>query len=154
MPQSRHQKRKERKPLKPTPYDDLVCFNFYRGWRAVQEFYSSAYPDTLNPQRSYIIGLCIDEAKRVSEIAEIIQIADAAVSNILRRMEKDNLIIRKKSLTDKRSIEVQATAHGAKLDRQTRQKLEALDEVLEQHVSEQDRQVLHKLVKVIHEHTR
>ena len=153
MPQSRHQKGKERQPLKPTPYDNLVCFNFYRGWRAVQEFYDSAYPDNFNPQRSYIIGLCIDEAKRVSEIAEIMQIDDAAISNILRRMEKDKLIVRKKSSTDKRSIEVRATAYGAKIERETRQKLEALDEVLEQHISNRDRQVLYKLVKVIHEHT-
>ena len=153
MPQSRHQKRRERKPLKSTPYDNLVCFNFYRGWRAVQEFYHSAYPDNFNPQRSYIIGLCIDKAKRVSEIAEIMQIDDAAISNILRRMEKDQLIVRRKSSTDRRSIEVRATAYGTKIERETRQKLEALDEVLEQHISDRDRQVLYQLVKVIHEHT-
>lgn len=153
MPQSRHQKGKDRTPLKPTPYDDLVCFNFYRGWRAVQEFYAPAYPDTLNPQRLYIIGLCMDEAKRVSDIAEIMQIDDAAISNILRRMEKDKLIIRRKSKTDGRSIEVETTAYGAKIAIETEKKLEALDEILEQNITSKERQMLYKLVKVIHENT-
>ena len=153
MPQSRHNQGKDRTPLKPTPYDNLVCFNFYRGWRAVQEFYASAYPDTLNPQRHYIVGLCTDEAKRVSEIAEMMQIDDAAISNILRRMEKDNLITRSKSSTDGRSIEVRTTAYGIKLATETEKKLKALDEILDRDITSKDRQVLYKLVKVIHEST-
>lgn len=153
MPQSRHNKGKDRIPLKPTPYDNLVCFNFYRGWRAVQEFYGSAYPDTLNPQRHYIVGLCTDEAKRVSEIAEMMQIDDAAISNILRRMEKDNLITRSKSPTDGRSIEVRTTTYGVELATETEKKLQALDKILEQDITSKDRQVLYKLVKVIHENT-
>lgn len=153
MPQSRHKQGKERTPLKPTPYDNLVCFNFYRGWRGVQEFYASAFPDNLNPQRLYIIDLCLEEGKRVSDIAEIMQIDDAAISNILRRMEKDNLIVRRKSPTDKRSIEARASAYGIKLARETETKLQALDEILEQNITQKDRQVLYKLVTVIHEHT-
>ncbi len=153
MPQSRHQQGKDRTPLKPTPYDNLVCFNFYRGWRGVQEFYASAFPDILNPQRLYIIGLCMDEGRRVSDLAEIMQIDDAAISNILRRMEKDNLIVRRKSQTDRRSIEAQATAYGVKIARETEIKLQALDEILERNITNEERQILYKLVKIIHEHT-
>lgn len=81
------------------------------------------------------------------------QIDDAAISNILRRMEKDNLIVRKKSQTDRRSIEAQATAYGIEIAKETEAKIQALDEILKRNITSEDRQVLYKLVKVIHEHT-
>lgn len=95
----------------------------------------------------------MDEARRVSDIAEIMQIDDAAISNILRRMEKDKLITRRKSKTDGRSIEAKATPYGAKIAIETEKKFEALNEILEQNITSKDREILYKLVKVIHENT-
>ncbi len=68
-------------------------------------------------------------------------------------MEKDNLIVRRKSQTDRRSIEAQATAYGVKIARETEIKLQALDEILERNITNEERQILYKLVKIIHEHT-
>ena len=137
-----------------TPYDNLICFNFYQGWRAIQEFYASAFPDDLNPQRIYVLGLCAEKPATVSQIAGVLQIDDAAVSNILKRMEKDELITRARSKRDARSYEITATPYGIKIMQETEQKLIALDQVWHNDISDKDINTLHKIVSRLKTHCR
>ena len=150
MPQSRAQKRNNAK-LESTPYDNLVCFNFYRGWRAIQEYYSSVFPDNFNAQRSYVMGLCIEKPTTVSQIAAVLGIDDAAVSNLIRRMEKDNLLRRTRSPEDGRSFEIHATEYGKKIAKEVEEKMKQLDQKLYSDISDTDIAVLYKIVKAIHQ---
>lgn len=148
---SRAQKRGDGE-LKPTPYDDLLCFNFYRGWRLVQDFYAPAFPKDLTPQRSYVLDYCMEEERTVSDIATMMQIDDAAISNILRRMEKDGLIEKRKSKSDGRALRIKATEYGAKLAREVAKKSYEIDKLIEDEIDEEDRAFLYKLVKIIHKY--
>ncbi len=132
--------------------DALVCFNLYRGWRAVQDFYDSAFPDSLNPQRVYIIGLCKDEPRRVSDLAAMMHIDDAAISNILRRMQADGLVKSSRAPHDGRVRLVSATPQGRKLADETNEKLYRLDSVLEQDVTPEEIAALRSLVAKIARH--
>lgn len=150
MPQSRAQKRNET-TLEATPYDNLVCFNMYRGWRAIQEFYASAFPDNFSAQRSYVMGLCMDKPTTISHIAAVLQIDDAAVSNLIRRMENDKLVKRKRSVEDGRSFQIHATTYGKKITKEVEEKIAILDKKLYSRISENEIAVLYNIVKVIHE---
>lgn len=150
---SRAQKRGDGE-LEPTPYDDLLCFNFYRGWRIVQDFYAPAFPKELNPQRSYVLEYCIEQERTVSEIATMMQIDDAAISNMLRRMEKDGLIEKRKSKSDGRALKVKTTEHGAKLVREIVAKFHEIDKSIKQEITDEDRAFLHKIIKILHKHTK
>jgi len=148
MPQSRAQKRINQK-LQVSPYDDLLCFNMYKGWRAIQELYSSTFSSDMNPQRSYVLGLCLRESATVSQISSVLQIDDAAVSNMIKRMEKDGLVKRKRSTKDKRSIEVVATAYGRKSMQEIEKRTSKIDKQLYGRVSHKDLIALKRVVTAI-----
>lgn len=151
MAGSRAQKRRGG-DLEQTPFEGLICFNFYRGWRAVQEYYASAFPDEINSQRMYVLGLC-EGGATVSEIARKLQIDDAAVSNLLRRMIADQLLTKMRSASDARSFEFHPSPIGKKLRAEVKRCLLQLDEVLYREISPADREVLNRIARTIQKHT-
>jgi len=137
MPLSRAQKRNHA-DIQETPYDDLICFNLYKGWRTVQELYASVFPDNMNPQRSYVLGLCTEKPVTASYIAAVMHIDDAAISNLIKRMEKDELVKRTRSKIDKRSFEITATDHGKDIMVEISRKAAIVDKELYKNISKQD----------------
>jgi hypothetical protein len=45
-------------PVDRPGFEDLVCFNFYVGWRRIQALYRQAFPDGVSPQRAYLLCAC------------------------------------------------------------------------------------------------
>ena len=154
MPQSRAQKRAEA-PLTegPSPYENLVCFNFYRGWRSIQEYYAPAFPDGYSPQRGYVVGLCMEKPMTVSDIATALQIDDASVSNMVRRMVQDGLLEKVRSETDGRSVKIVATEHAITMEHETRRKLVALDARLDEDVSDTQKSALKDIALALRDAT-
>lgn len=145
MPTSRH--RSTALVAEPGPYDNLLCFNFYVGWRAIQEFYAPAFPPELNPQRMYVLGMCHGKGASVRSIAEILHIDDAAVSNILNRLQSDGLVQRRKDASDGRGVISRITPKGRKLVFQTDERLRLLDQQLAGYVSRPDANAVARVVK-------
>ncbi|MEL6339523.1 MAG: MarR family transcriptional regulator [Myxococcota bacterium] len=155
MPQSRAQKREPHRDVESTsPYDDLVCFNFYRGWRSIQEYYAPAFPPGYSPQRGYVVGLCLNAPTTVSAIAAALQIDDASVSNMVRRMEADGLLRKVRSQEDGRSVEIVATERARKMERKTRRALAKLDDKLAKEVSPQQLKSLKAVAEALHKVNR
>ncbi len=151
MPRSRAQKRYGR-TTSSSPFDDLICFNLYRGWREIQEFYAQAFPAKLNAQRMYVMRLCLqEEPVSVSTIAGVLGIDDAAVSNLLRRMEGDGLIVRTRSATDGRGMEIKASAAGRRSAERTEERLRILDDQLYEKIPVKDRKTLRRIVQIVQE---
>lgn len=147
MPISRH-KAKVQKPIsEPTPYDSLLCFNFYVGWRAIQEFYAPAFPHELNPQRMYVLGMCQGDGASVRQIAAAMRIDDAAVSNLLNRLERDGLVRRSRDPCDARGVISVITPKGERLVAATDRRLQALDHELARFVSKADAAAVARAVK-------
>jgi DNA-binding MarR family transcriptional regulator len=91
----------------------MICYNLYSGWRFMQAFYRTSFPEGMNAQRFYVLMLCEkDEGVTVSEIAEAIQIDLPAVSALLGRMEKSGLIQRQPSPRNRREVLVVLTDQG------------------------------------------
>ena len=152
MPQSRAQKRGASVASSDeSPYEDLVCFNFYRGWRSIQEYYGPAFPEGYSPQRGYVVGLCMDKPATISEIASALQIDDAAISNLVRRMEADGLLTKVRSQGDGRSVEIVATAHAIEIEHQTRARLARLDAKLTKSITPRHLKVLKEVSLALRE---
>ncbi len=96
----------------------------------------------------------MQEERTVSDIATMMQIDDAAISNMLRRMEKDGLIEKRKSKSDGRALKVKTTEYGAKLVRETIAKFHEIDKSIEKEITDKERASLHRIIKILHKHTK
>lgn len=120
-------------------FEDLVCFNFYQGWRHVQAIYRQAFPAGVTPQRAYLLCAC-DPAARTS-VAALIQALDldaAGMSGLLGRLEADGLIGREVNPVDRREVLVGLSPAGVLLREQCLTALLRADESLRQAISAQD----------------
>jgi DNA-binding MarR family transcriptional regulator len=149
MPRSRRQKSRPPETVTESPYDALLCFNFYVGWRAIQEFYGPAFPAELNPQRLYVLGLCDGAGASVRTIADALHIDDAAVSNMLNRLAADGLVERKPDTMDRRGVLSTVTPKGRQLMASTDKRIRALDRELARRVPKADIASVGRVVRAL-----
>tara|TARA_A200000159_G_scaffold159823_1_gene178986 strand:- start:182 stop:619 length:438 start_codon:yes stop_codon:yes gene_type:complete len=110
---------------------ELVCFNFYRGWRGISEYYRKSLPVGVSAQQSYILELCArDEPVHVTQIANALEIDISAISGMLRRMEKSGLIRRTVEPDNRRQTQVYLTETGEQLRDKVRREMERADAAL------------------------
>lgn len=130
---------------------ELLCFNFYLGWRAIQAFYKVRFEAGMNPQRMYTLAICDQRLPTtMSQIAASLQIDLPAVLALVARMEDDGLLVTRRSAIDRRIIEVHLTAAGTATRNRHDSLLRAADEQLfDKHVRTQDMQALRRVVQGI-----
>lgn len=110
---------------------ELVCFNFYRGWRGISEYYRKSLPTGVSAQQSYILELCdCAEPVHVGRIAQALEIDISAISAMLRRMEKTGLIRREVEPNNRRQTQVYLTESGEALRDLVRSEMEHADTAL------------------------
>lgn len=131
--------------------NNLTCFNFYSGWRAVNTIYKNVLGSGISPQQVYVLEL-LDHNKPhlFSTIQEQLGIDQSALSNMLKRMEKSNLIIKNKDLTDKRVILLKLTQQGYYFREQLRAKYDALNKALDIQINGDELNHLKNIVKNMH----
>ena len=92
-------------PLDHPAFKDLVCFNFYVGWRHVQAIYRQAFPDGVNPQRAYLLCACDPDAGTpVASLLDALQLDSPAMSGLLARLQADGLLTREVNPSDRREV--------------------------------------------------
>ncbi len=115
----------------------LICFNFYRGWRGISEYYRKSLPPGISPQQSYILEICdIDNGVQVSYIANILEIDISAISGMLRRMEVSGLIRREIQSDNRRQILVYLTKDGEIMKSKVMEAMLKADVVLRASISQ------------------
>lgn len=85
-----------------------------------------------------LICLWSREGRRQVEIAKFVGVEPAALTRPLDRMEKEKLIKRKRSRTDRRAHEVYLTNKGKNLRASVNQIRDDIEELIGQHFSQQD----------------
>lgn len=94
---------------------NLFCFNFYRGWRGISEFYRNYLPVGISAQQSYLLELYkTDEGILVGDIAHQLETDISAVSGLLKRMESSGLIRREVLPSNRRQTLVFLTLQGGR----------------------------------------
>lgn len=125
----------------------LICFNFYRGWRGISEFYRRYLPEGVSAQQTYVLELCQpDQPIGVGEIASQLEIDVPAVSALLGRMEKNRLIRREVLASNRRHTCVFLTQEGGELRQAIRQRMAAADQHLLRSVTAEEVEQLSRLV--------
>lgn len=115
------------------PLKGLVCFNFYRGWRGISEYYRSYLPKNVSAQQSYILELCeLDRPTLINELAESLEIDNSAISNMLKRMEAAQLIKREIRPENRRETLVFLTNKGTTTRDEVREVMLKADKKLQE----------------------
>jgi len=115
----------------------LICFNFYRGWRGISEYYRKSLPPGVSPQQSYILEICdMKNGVQVSHIANVLEIDISAISGMLRRMELSRLIRREIQSDNRRQILVYLTEDGEILKKKVIEEMLKADAVLRDSISQ------------------
>ena len=133
-----------------TGFDTLICFNFYKGWQAINAFYSHFLPEGTSPQQSYILEACDpDKATTVSDIVTQLDSDKSAISNMLKRMDAAGLIRREVVPTNRRMTYVFLTKKGVQLKNEVRRSMKEADRVLSNALTQSEKSSLFKMVSKI-----
>ena len=97
--------------------EDQLCFGLYAASRAM----TAAYAPLLEalgltyPQYLVMLVLWERDGSRVSEIGEQLHLDSGTLTPLIKRLEKQQLVVRKRSEADERVVEVHLTAAGQRL---------------------------------------
>jgi DNA-binding MarR family transcriptional regulator len=130
--------------------DSLISFNFYTGWRAVTSIYKDIYGNDVTPQNIFILELCeIDRKITMTELSKGLNLNSSAVSTLVSRMEKNGLLIRIHGKEDRRAIFVKLTQKGDELRNQIREKIDLLEQTMNNNLTPADIKKLQQIVTTL-----
>lgn len=81
-----------------------------------------------------------------SEVAEALSVQGATITNMLKRMEEANLVVRQRDEADNRLVRVYVTDQGRELEKTIVEQLALLEESLLAGISQEDRHTLRRIV--------
>jgi DNA-binding MarR family transcriptional regulator len=99
------------------PLSEQLCFDVYAASRA----FTNAYRPMLSelgltyPQFLVLIVLWDEGTRTVRELADALRLDHGTLTPLLRRMETNGLITRRRAAEDERFVEIALTAHGDEL---------------------------------------
>jgi DNA-binding MarR family transcriptional regulator len=133
-----------------SPLQQLICFNFYVGWRSISAFYRRYLPDSVTPQQSYVLECCERErGVLMHELAGLLMIAPPAVSMLVGRMERSGLLERRPDTENRREVRVHLTADGESVRSRIREAMVDADKILFSRITQGDLDQLKSLVSRI-----
>lgn len=99
--------------------DDRLCFNLYNIQRRVNRFYSDhVLHDTDLTYTQYLVLTLLwqHEKLNLKSIAEMLQLDNATVSPLIKRIEASGYVKREKDIYDQRHVYITATEAGKALE--------------------------------------
>ncbi len=134
--------------------NQLICFNFYNGWREITGFYKDSLGMDVTPQKVYVLEL-LDTKERLTmnELSKKMSLDSSAVSTLISRMEKKELVKRTHGTKDRRTVYVQLTAEGEKARNSLRENFGTLTDNINKNISQEDISKLKEIVgKIVENH--
>lgn len=99
--------------------DDRLCFNLYNIQRRVNRFYSDhVLHDTDLTYTQYLVLTLLwqHEKLNLKSVAELLQLDNATVSPLVKRIESAGYVKREKDIYDQRHVYITATEAGKELE--------------------------------------
>lgn len=132
--------------------NQLICFNFYSGWREVSSIFKEVFGNEYSLQNYYILELCeLDKKLKMNELTKKLGLRSSAASTLVSRMEKKDLLTRIFSTSDRRVVYVKLTKEGVKLRDKFREKAPLFENALANNASADDIKNLQKMVNNLRE---
>jgi len=130
--------------------NELVCFNFYKGWREVKAFYQEFLGSDISPQNVYVLELCdLEKQFTMQQLAEKMELDGSAISTLVSRMEKKGWLKRTHGKKDRRKVFVQLTVEGYNVKQSLQENLRLLTTSLTNNLQDDEQKTLKKIVTVI-----
>lgn len=97
--------------------DNQLCFALYSTSLAMEQLYRKLLQDLNLTYPQYLVMLCLWEKKElaVMELGKLLRLESGTMTPLLKRMEKDELVVRMRSKEDERKVFVTLTPKGKKL---------------------------------------
>ncbi|APU72480.1 MarR family transcriptional regulator [Companilactobacillus crustorum] len=113
---------------KPIPLDDHLCFSLYATSRAIQKLYHDGLSKEglTYPQYLVLVSLYQYKELTVKRLGELLSLDSGTLTPLLKRLENEGLVLRKRSKTDERVVNVQLTEKGS----DKRESINELPEIL------------------------
>ena len=104
--------------------------------------------DKFIPTQMKIVKYILNSKKEVSQkdIEKALNLSKATVSDVINRMEKKNLIIRKENNKDFRSKYITLSSEALDLFNEHKKKLEDLEKILEKNISKSEIDTFYNIV--------
>ena len=136
--------------------NQFICFNFYNGWREITGFYKDTLGMDVTPQKVYVLEILDTKDKlTMNELSKKMNLDSSAVSTLISRMEKKELVKRTHGTKDRRTVYVQLTNEGVKVRDTLREKFGTLTENINEDISKEDIIKLQEIVgKITANHKR
>lgn len=130
--------------------NQYLCFNFYRGWREISSIYKEILGNDVSPQHFYILQLCdLKEKATMNELSKGLHLDGSAVSTLVSRMEKKQLIKRTHGTKDRRNVFVQLTEKGDALKTSLEPKISLLASTISKNISAEEITKVQEVVSII-----
>jgi MarR family transcriptional regulator, organic hydroperoxide resistance regulator len=134
--------------------DNQLCFALYSATHALTRAYRNALESTGITYTQYLVLLALWENNHltVKSVADRLDLDSASLTPILKRLEVSGLILRKRSKSDERVVEITLTDKGQALQDEVAniQKRVACQTGLPSDEFEVLKSSLHKLVETMH----
>ncbi len=97
--------------------DNQLCFVLYAGSRAITRMYKPLLDELHLTYPQYLVMLVLweDDSRSVTDIGQRLQLDSGTLTPLLKRLESQGLIIRKRLESDERKVIVALTPEGKKL---------------------------------------
>ena len=120
-------------------------------WRNIVGYYNQVAANYDLTQASGFVLLQIDEmhGTAATKIGPLMGIKNTSLSRMLKKMEKDDLIFRKKDETDGRLVKVFLTNKGIEKKQQTKKVVKNFNESIVSNLSQKDIDCFHKVMDAI-----
>lgn len=101
---------------KPIPLDDHLCFSLYATSRSIQKLYHDGLSKNSLTYPQYLVLVSLYQYKELSvkDLGAQLSLDSGTLTPLLKRMENDDLVVRKRSKSDERVVNVYLTDQGKK----------------------------------------
>lgn len=99
---------------------NLICFKVYSASRAIIRLYNSELKklNITYPQYLVLVYLYSKGQSTINKIGEKLYLDSGTLTPLLKRMEKHNLVIRKRSEQDERNVNIHLTEEALRIKEQ------------------------------------
>ena len=101
----------------PLLLENQICFKLYTAEREITKLYRSLLEEigVTYPQYLALLVLWEEKSVTVKELGKKLFLDSGTLTPMLKRMEANGLLERKRSLEDERSVVISLTQHGEKM---------------------------------------
>lgn len=132
-------------------FTGFLCFELGLAARKIYRYYNNKYSEygITVPQSFILFALLEQDGQNVKDLASRLSLDSPAITGLLDRLEKEDLVERRSDPDDRRALRVYLTARGRGLAAETYKIASAFNEELNSAFSADQKQVIRKLLNIV-----